>query len=558
MKLYCRPASQAKTLRKIGFALISLFCAVSLSAAPNVLLILTDNQSYHELGCHGHELVKTPHIDSLAEESVDFTNFHAPPYCSPSRGLLLTGRYALRLGIHNTVGGVSILHKDEKTLADLLGKAGYATGVFGKWHLGMSYPYSPRFRGFQKTFIHGGGGIGQLEDYFGNNHLDATYWENGKEIKTEGFSTDVLFGQATKFIDQYKKKPFFCFISTPATHKPWQSHPEVAQRITNRDGASKTLPLLSMIENIDDNVGKILQHLEELGLRENTLVILATDQGMTNRGAPENSPENPPSKSFDSRHHVFCMMRYPSLTKKPGRSDALAGMVDVAPTILDLCGVAIPDDLDGRSLKPLLSGEGRWKDPRHLIVQCPRGRERKKWHNASVKTQRWRLVNGEKLYDLENGDAEVTAKHPEVVKELTAKYEKFWNSLPPVNETLSRHLLGVQDTRLNGMDWYQGGHPWNTSHFKRLSSGTWAVEVARKGRYRFELSHYPREAKKAIGATGVTLLIGDNKKVSKLNKDTKSVVIELDLEPGNYDMTGTFSNEKETWGTYFAYVSRVD
>jgi arylsulfatase A-like enzyme len=546
------------TSLKRALVVSTFLCAVSLSAAPNVLLILTDNQSYHELGCHGHELVKTPHIDALARESVDFTNFHAPPYCSPSRGLLLTGRYALRLGIHNTVGGVSILHQNEKTIADLLGKAGYATGVFGKWHLGMSYPYSPRFRGFQETFIHGGGGIGQLEDYFGNNHLDATYWEKGKEVKSEGFSSDVLFTRATKFIDQNQKKPFFCFISTPATHKPWQSHPEVAKRITARDGAPKTLPLLSMIENIDDNVGKILKHLDELGLRENTLVILATDQGMSNRGAPENSPENPPSKVFDGRHHVFCMMRYPSLTKTPGRNGALAGMVDVAPTILDFCGVPAPGNLDGRSLKPLLSGEARWKDDRHLIVQCPRGRERKKWHNTSVKTQRWRLVNGEKLYDLDHGDAEVAAKHPEVVKELTARYDKFWNSLPPVEETLSRHPLGIEDTRLNGMDWYQGGNPWNTSHFKRLSSGTWAVEVTRKDRYRFELRHYPREAKKAAGATKATLVVGDQTGECILTEEADHAVIELDLEPGKYDMTGTFSNGQKTWGTYFAYVSKID
>lgn len=541
-----------------AITVVFLLLVDALFAAPNVLLILTDNQSYHELGCHGHELVKTPHIDALARESVDFTNFHAPPYCSPSRGLMLTGRYALRLGIHDTVGGVSILHKNETTIADLLGQAGYATGIFGKWHLGMSYPYSPRFRGFQETFIHGGGGIGQLEDYFGNDHIDATYWRRGEEVKSEGFSTDVLFSRARDFISENKKKPFFCFISTPATHKPWQSHPEVAERITERDGDSKTLPLLSMIENIDDNVGRILKQLDDLGLRENTLVILATDQGMTNRGAPQSSPENPPSRSFDSRHHVFCMMRYPPLTQKHGRNDAIAGMVDIAPTILDLCGVPVPDKLDGRSLKPLLAGANRWEDDRELIVQCPRGRERKKWHNATVKTQRWRLVGGEKLYDLDHNDAEVSARYPEVVRRLSAGYDRFWNSLPPANDLLSRHLLGLEDTRLNGMDWYQGGAPWNTSHFKRLSSGVWAIEVAKKGRYRFELRHYPREARKAIGATSASLKIGDLHEECLLTEDVDHVVIEMDLEPGRYDMEAIFSNSEKRWGAYFAYISRVE
>ena len=540
---------------KSWLLMASLLFANTVFAKKNVLLILIDNQSYHELGCHGHELIKTPNIDKLAKESVDFTNFHAPPYCSPSRGLLLTGRYALRLGIHNTVGGVSILHKDETTIADRLGKAGYATGIFGKWHLGMSYPYQPRHRGFQETFIHGGGGIGQLEDYFGNNHIDATYWANGKVVNTEGYSTDILFSQARKFIDKNKEKPFFCFVSTPATHKPWQSHPEVAKRITARGTQDKTLPLLSMVENIDDNVGSILKHLDETGLRENTLVILASDQGMTNRGAPENLAENPPSKSFDSRHHVYCMMRFPSLTKKPGRNDAIAGMVDMAPTILDLCGLPLPENFDGRSLKPLLRGAPRWEDDRSLIVQCPRGRERKKWHNTTVKTQRWRLVGGDKLYDLENEDAEVSAQHPDVLKKLNASYEKFWTSLPPADDILSRHILGVEDTRLNGMDWYQGGSPWNTSHFKRLSSGVWAVEVVKEGRYRFEFSHYPREADKAIGATQLVVNLGKFKIGTDLQKDDKHAVIELDLKPGRYDLEATFSNDKDKWGTYFAYVS---
>ncbi|MEN9021195.1 MAG: sulfatase-like hydrolase/transferase, partial [Verrucomicrobiales bacterium] len=138
-----------------------------------MLLILIDNHSFFELSCHGHARLKTPRIDELASESVDFVNFHAPPFCSPSRGALLTGRYALRLGIHNTIGGVSILHKDESTLANYLKGGGYTTAIFGKWHLGMSYPYHPMERGFDDVFVHGGGGIGQLEDFYGNRHMNA-------------------------------------------------------------------------------------------------------------------------------------------------------------------------------------------------------------------------------------------------------------------------------------------------------------------------------------------------------------------------------------------------
>ena len=541
----------------LPFVIIAALSPGALFAAPNVLLILTDNQSYHELGCHGHESVKTPHIDALAKESVDFTNFHAPPYCSPSRGLLLTGRYAMRLGIHNTIGGVSILHRDERTIADLLSDAGYATGIFGKWHLGMSYPYSPEHRGFQETFIHGGGGIGQMEDHFGNNHIDAKYWHNGEVVQSKGFSSDVLFARAKDFIAKEQKNPFFCFISTPATHKPWQAHPEVAERITERKGDSKELPLLSMIENIDDNVGSILKHLDDLNLSKNTLVIFATDQGMTNRGAPENSPANPPSKSFDSRHHVFCMMRLPGLTNQPGRNDALTGMADMAPTVLDLCDIIPPAKIDGRSLKPLLAGAPRWNDDRELIVQCPRGREREKWENAVIKTQRWRLVGGDKLYDLSENDSEVSAEYPVVVKKLNDSYNTFWTSLPDPKEILSRHPIGAADTRLNGMDWYQGGAPWSSGHMGRLSSGIWAIDVDEDGRYRFELRRYPRGAKKAIKATQAVLKIGDRSGKAELSKDADHTVIELNLKSGRFDMEASFSDGENNWVAYFVYVSKI-
>jgi arylsulfatase A-like enzyme len=131
-----------------------LFSALSITTAytsdqPNVVIVLIDNHGYYELSRNGHPVVQTPRIDKLSKAGVNFTDFNAPPFCSPSRGALLTGRYALRYGIHNTVGGVSILHRDETTLADILKSSGYRTGVFGKWHLGMSHPYTPdrpRFR----------------------------------------------------------------------------------------------------------------------------------------------------------------------------------------------------------------------------------------------------------------------------------------------------------------------------------------------------------------------------------------------------------------------------
>jgi len=537
---------------------------------PNVLLILTDNQSYFELSCHGHEQLQTPRIDQLASESVDFVNFHAPPFCSPSRSVLLTGRYALRAGVHTTVQGVSILHKDEITLANYLGGVGYRSAIFGKWHLGLSYPYHPMERGFDEVFIHGGGGIGQLEDYYGNNHLNATWDHNGVFETSEGFSSDVLFDRATRFIEANRDKPFFCFISTPATHTPYQAEPKAMARIKARgvEASQADLELYSMIENIDENVGDLMDQLDAWNLRDNTIVILATDQGMNDRGAPTPRFEGKRAShqvAYDEKHAVFCMMRYPPLTKA-GQNDALTGMVDVMPTILDLCDVPRPSSLDGRSLRPLLAGAKRWQDDRTLIVQCPRNRYREKWENAAVKTQRWRLVGGDLLYDIEADPGQknnVAESHAEVVENLSASYLNFWNSLPPASDLLSRHILGdprAPEVRLNGMDWYRGGSPWHQLHLTRArQNGVWAVDVARNGRYRFELRWYPREAPTAIGAIAASVRVGDRYAHGELLPDDVEAIFELDLEAGQFDMETVFKlpanvEDPRSWGAYYVHV----
>jgi len=543
----------------VGFV-TALVTLTQLVAKPNVLLILTDNQAYHELGCHGHETLQTPHIDQLASESVDFTNFHAPNYCSPSRGVLMSGKYALRSGIHNTIGGVSLLHMSDTTLADHLKEAGYRTAIFGKWHLGMSYPHQPQERGFEHSFIHGGGGIGQLEDYFGNSHMNATYWQNKVPYKSTGFSTDVLFSKAQDFIAEESQRPFFCFISTPATHKPWEPHPQVAERIKKRLGKTKDLSLLSMIENIDDNVGAILEQLDQQQILDETLVIFLTDQGIHNRGAPKNDPNNPPSHLADMGHHVFCMMRYPKVISRPHRNNALTGMIDIVPTVLDLCGITPPPMMDGRSLKPLLGGLSTWSDDRELIIQCPRKRERIKWDNSTVKTQRWRLVNGEKLYDVTTNSKECSQYFPEVLQQLRSSYEAFWNSLPPTEDVLSRHLIGSNPTELCAMDWYQGASPWRWP--KKVTKpvqaqGTWAVEVTEAGTYMFELRAFPREAEKTFQATSATLNIGDLQVTKALDGTIQHTILQMDLTPGKYDLSSSFQNGKKQFGAMFVYINKI-
>lgn len=561
------------TFIPVMFYLICNFWSSSihgnLASGPNVLVVLIDNHSYFELSRNDHQIVKTPRIDRLAEEGVSFSNFYAPPFCSPSRTALLTGRYALRAGVHNTIGGVSILNKNEKTIANFLKEAGYKTGVFGKWHLGNTYPYAPKFRGFDEVFIHGGGGMSQLEDYYGNNHMNATYEHNGQYVKSRGYSTDVLFDQGIDFITRNREEPFFCFISTPAVHFPTLKHPENTKRLLDRGVPdSKNMAIYSMIENVDDNVGRLLDYINEIGLKENTLVIVASDQGVNDRGAAVHRTGEFIDRGvqYDEKHQVYCMIQYPQLTdKNPGQIDELAGIVDITPTILDICGLDIIDNLDGQSLKPLLARSGNWNNERELIIQCPRKRERKKWENVSIKYQNWRFVDGNQLYNVNRDRGQkvnIIDDHPELVQKFNKSYEKFWNSLAPAKELVSPHILGstkAPAVRLNGMDWYSGGAPWHQGNLdEKTHQGKWLVEIEHDGRYSFELRRYPREASKPIGATNAAIKIGRSKIEVELDLLDKKAILEMELKKGKYDLQTFFKDDTsphENWGAYYVYVN---
>ncbi len=563
------------TLLWIGPVLaVNVWAAVS--DRPNVVLIMTDNQGYFELGCKGNPHVKTPSIDAFAQQSVDFCNFHAENFCSPSRAALLTGRQPMRFGVYNTIGGVSLLAAGEVTLADRLKAVGYRTAIFGKWHLGMSYPFHPRYRGFEEVFIHGGGGIGQLEDYLANRHLDAHFEDNGEWVESIGFSTDVLFDRASQFIRSCGDKPFFCYIPTPATHFPVQSEPASLARIKQRGltQADGSLSLYSMIENIDDNVGRLLSRLDRWNLSDNTLVIFMTDQGVGDRGSP--TPVWPGKdrnadlgNASEGKHRVFCMMQKPGLTAA-GENYALTCIRDICPTVLDLCGVQIPTDLDGQSLLPLLRGDADWQDERTLVMQCPRNRKRSKWRHASVKRGDWRLVSDGRLYDIAKDSLQqnnVAQQHPEIVAELNTAYEEFWNSLPPEASLLPRNVLGAPEaphTELCAMDWYKGDAPWAQGK-KPLPTinkqGVWAVEVDRAGRYQFSLRSTRKETPLPIEATSAEIEIGEVKEQVAINRQDTVAVLTAELTPGSYDFQTRFQaagEDSEGWGALFVDVAYLN
>ena len=153
--------------------------------SPNVVFVITDDQGYGDLGCHGNDIIQTPNLDQLYTESVRFTNYHVGPTCAPTRAGIMTGRYCNCTGVWHTIAGRSLLRQDETTIADFFKAAGYRTGMFGKWHLGDNYPFHPHNRGFDTVVYHGGGGVHQTPDYWGNTYFNDTYFRQRRTRKIQ-------------------------------------------------------------------------------------------------------------------------------------------------------------------------------------------------------------------------------------------------------------------------------------------------------------------------------------------------------------------------------------
>ena len=430
---------------------------------PNIVFILTDDQGYGDLSCHGNPILKTPHLDRLSREGVRFTDFHVSPTCSPTRSALMTGRHEFRNGVTHTIHERERLTPKATTLAQVLKTAGYSTGIFGKWHLGDEPAYQPNRRGFDETFIHGAGGIGQsypgsCGDAPGNSYFNPTILHNGTFEKTNGYCTDVFFGQATRWIDAVKgKQPFFAYIATNAPHAPLDVRPEDEARYAGQVPPN-VAKFFGMIANIDDNVGRLLQKLDDWALTRDTLVIFMNDNGGT-AGVPIHNAGMRGSKvtPWLGGTRASSLWRWPA-TLQPADVDRLAAHIDFFPTIAELAGAKLSPDVraqvEGRSLVPLLQDpRAAWPD-RILFTHVGRWEKGQvagaKYRNCSVRNTRFHLVSnsnqnlnsGEKawqLFDVQADPGEKTdiaAQHPDAVQSLDAAYDTWWGSIQPqlVNE----------------------------------------------------------------------------------------------------------------------------
>lgn len=460
---------------------------------PNVIILITDDQGFGDLSLHGNPHLKTPHLDSIGRAGVQFTQFQVTPVCSPTRASLLTGRYNYRTGVVDTYLGRSMMHGDEVTLAELLGRAGYRTGIFGKWHLGDNYPLRSIDQGFQESLVHNGGGIGQPADPFGNKYFDPTLQHNGRAEKYKGYCTDIFFDAALQFIERNRRGPFFTYIATNAPHTPLELDESWAERFRTAGLDETSAKVYGMVENIDRNAGRLLDHLRKMNLEQDTILIYLTDNGPQQRryNAGMRGLKTTP---YQGGIRVPFFLRWPRVVRPNRAVDRIAAHIDVAPTLLEACGADKPSDLklDGRSLMPLLRGGSpeRWFD-RTLFTQWHRGDEPRLNENCAARTQRWKLVNGRELYDLQTDPAEqndLAAAQPEIAARLKKAYEDWFRDVSATRGYAPpRIVLGSEHenpTTLTRQDWRGPRAGWAAD-----SLGHWEVEVARPGEYDITLRY---------------------------------------------------------------------
>ncbi|UCF44610.1 MAG: arylsulfatase [Planctomycetota bacterium] len=548
---------------------------------PNVVLVITDDQGYGDLGCHGNTVIKTPNLDKLYLQSVRLTNFHVCPTCAPTRASLMTGRYCNRTGVWHTVMGRSLLRSDEVTMADLFAANGYRTGIFGKWHLGDNYPFRPQDRGFQEVLVHGGGGVGQTPDYWGNDYFDDTYWHNGKPKKFAGYCTDVWFNEALKFIEESADRPFFCYLSTNAPHWPYNVADKYVKLYKGKDRVPNG-KFYGMITNIDDNVGQLLKKLKDLRLEWQTVLIFMTDNG-TAEGWRDEKGYNAGMRGikgseYDGGHRVPCFIRW--LGGGLGRGKdvvTITAHIDLLPTLIELCRLQGPEGVkfDGKSLMGVLFGRDADWPERIVITDSQRVDHPEKWRKSAVMTDRWRLINGKRLYDMKANPGQkknLGDEHPKVVEKLRKAYEQWWTDISKRFDEYCEIVIGSDKenaSRLTCHDWHSPNIPWNQDTIRSAvrANGSWAVEVARDGTYEFVLRRWPEELDlpitkticggKAISAVKARLKIADVDLRKPVQRDATGAAFRVNLKAGKTRLQTWFTDDKgNSRGAYYVYVKR--
>ena len=538
------------------------------TSPPNIILVITDDQGWAQLGIHGDDVLETPSIDALARESVEFDRFYVSPVCAPTRASLMTGRYSYRTGVVDTYLGRARMASDEVTLAEILREAGYRTGIFGKWHLGDTYPLRPQDQGFDEAIVHKGGGIGQPSDPPGSDYFDPILQHNGEQRQFFGYCTDVYFNETIRFIEETRDKPYFAYVATNAPHSPYLVPEEYREHYAIKGLNDKDARIYGMIDNIDDNVGRLLVKLDELGDTKNTIFIFMTDNGPTTRRF-DAGLRSEKGTVYDGGIRVPFFLRWPEVL--PARKvETIGSHIDIVPTLTEAAGASLPEGvhIDGRSLMPLLRGEdGNWPE-RTIYLQSHRGDAPELYRAFAAVSQRYKLTQPLsfsdpppenatfELYDLEadyGEQTDIASELPDIVDRMKKAYEAWFEDVSSTrgydgieifvgSEKENPVWLTRQDWRSIGEDnWGPGG------------LGAWDLDVRSEGR--FDIRVHFREPATAPGR--VEFAMAGVERVANFDSGSDSVLFEaVQIAKGKTILESQIVSGSDVEGAWFIEVEK--
>jgi len=485
--------------------------------APNVLFMICDDLAFGDLACHGNPHVRTPNIDALSGGGVNLRRYLSGPLCTPARTAIMTGRHPYRTRAIDTYIGRSMIDPDEVTLAQLLKRSGYSTGLFGKWHLGDCYPMRPQDLGFDKVVMHTGGGLRQPANSNEGSYFDPELVHDGKQERFEGYCSDIFANQAIAFISACcgvpQPQPFFAYLAFNAPHTPLEIDERYVEPYRKKGLSESVSRLYGMVENIDENVGRVLAALDAQGVSQNTVVIFTSDHGpcgsvQDHEGKPRFNCGLRGRKGtmFEGGIRVPCLVRWPKAYTGDRRVDRLCNAIDWLPTLSEVCGYELPSDrkIDGESFAPeLLGHEPRETSSKRVVcMQWHRGNEPVKHRNYASIGSRYKLLRHaedgpDELYDLDSDPGElsdIASSHPAIVSRLRSHYEEWFadvSSTRPDNYAPPPIIIGAEEgdpVLLTWQDWllYDGGEGWSYD-----KPGYWEVAFAHAGTYSLQVDFVP-------------------------------------------------------------------
>ncbi len=584
-------------LKTVPAGLTAISSALFLSSCrpeggrPNVILIITDDQGYGDFGFTGNPVIKTPHFDGLARSGASMSQFYVHPVCSPTRACLMTGRYNYRTRCIDTYIGRSMMDPEEVTIAEILRGAGYATGIFGKWHLGDNHPLRPQDQGFDEVLVHRGGGIGQPSDPPGGEgkYTDPVLFHNGNAVQEKGYCTDVYFRRAMDWMERVHRsgQNFFLYLPTNAPHSPLNDVPsaryeeylktdlgndrfpqERGHKLPEDANADMRARIYSMITNIDDNVGKLVEKLRRLDILDNTLILAMVDNGPNTRRYVAGM-RGMKSHVYEGGIRSPLILHWPSGFEAGRASDRVSAHIDILPTVLEACRVPVPEDLaiDGRSLMPLLKDPGHdWPD-RHIVIQTHRGDRPVLYHHFAIRNQEWKLLHasgfgresfeGEprfELYDMVRDPLEmvdVSSERQEIVARMKGAYERWFEDVsrtrpdnydPPRIHVGTPHENPVVLTRQN----WRSDKAWSAEE----SMGYWMLHAPNPGtfdvRVRFRRPIVTGDAVLQINARAWTIPISGGEVIFE----------DIVIERGDVDLQSRAESSGRVLGAWQVEVTR--